>query len=305
MDRFEAMSILMQVVEKGGFTAAAKASGMPLASVSRKVAELEKHLGTRLLLRSTRSVVLTQAGVAYVAAARRILEEVEEAERAASGEYTTPRGELVVTAPVLFGRLHVLPVVTDFLAAYADISVRLLLSDQNLHLIEEHVDVGVRIGALPDSGLIATRVGTMRMVVCAAPDVIDRYGTPGEPPDLAGIPIVNFERLSPSATWTFHRADRADMVSVPVMPRLTVTTAEAAVEAAARGAGATRVFLYQAAEEVRRQRLRILLPDFEPPAVPVHLIHAGDRDLPLKTRTFLDFAAERLREGLRELATLT
>ncbi len=159
------MTIVLRVVEKGSFSAASRELGIPLATVSRKVNELETHLGIRLLVRTTRKVGLTDAGAAYVASARRILEEIDETERIAAGEFHAPRGELVLTAPVLFGRLYILPVVTDFLAAYPEINIRLLLLDRNLHLLDDHIDMAARIGPLPDSGMVATRIGSMRTVV--------------------------------------------------------------------------------------------------------------------------------------------
>ncbi len=299
MDRLEAMSILVATVEKGSFTAASKALKIPLATVSRKVGELETHLGAQLLLRTTRKLSLTDAGRAYVAASRRILEDVGEAERVVTGEYDTPSGELVLTAPVLFGRLHLLPVIADFLAAYPDITVRLSLSDRNLHLLDDHVDMAVRIGALPDSGMIATRIGSMRTVVCASPKLLDGHGAPDRPEDLVAMPCISFEFLAGGAdVWIFRRPGGAGTINLPVTPRLSVTTAEAAVWAASQGVGATRVLHYQCAEAVRAGALRILLPDFEPASQPIHLTHAARSVLPLKMRSFLDFASERLRRSL-------
>ncbi len=170
MDRFEAMSMLLEVAEKGSLSAAGRSLRVSVPTLSRKISDLETLLGARLLIRSTRKLTLTDAGITYVAAARRILEQVEDAEREAAGEFTTPKGELVVTAPILFGRLHVLPVVAEFLALFPEINIRLLLADHNVHLIEEHVDMAVRIGRLPDSAAVATRVGSMRRVICASSD---------------------------------------------------------------------------------------------------------------------------------------
>jgi DNA-binding transcriptional LysR family regulator len=300
MDRFEAMSILLLTVEKGSFTAAAKALGMPLATVSRKVAELESHLGARLLVRSTRRLALSDAGTAYVVAAKRILEEVEEAERSASGEYEAPRGELVLTAPILFGRLHILPIVTEFLSAYPDINVRLLLSDRNLHLIEDHVDLAVRIGFLPESRLIATRVGTMRTVVCASPALLDALGQPRHPRDLVTMPCVSFDMQAETPAWRFGLGDRPGGEDVTLVPRLAVSTAEAAIAAAIDGVGVTRVLHYQCASAVEEGALRIILAAFETPPLPVSLIHAARGALPLKTRMFLDFATTKLRRRLSD-----
>jgi DNA-binding transcriptional LysR family regulator len=300
MDRLEAMTILLRVVEKGSFSAASRELGMPLATVSRKVNELESHLGTRLLVRTTRKLALTDAGVVYVASARRILEQLDETERIAAGEFNTPRGELILTAPVLFGRLHILPVVTDFLAAYPKINVRLLLSDRNLHLIDDHVDLAARIGPLPDSSIVATRIGAMRTVVCASPTLIAGHGMPKNPDDLATLPCVNFD-FQPASAWPFRLQGAKGITDVPIRPRLSVSTAEAAVWAAAQGVGVTRVLHYQCADAVHDGLLRIILADFEVEPLPVHLIHAGRGALPSKMRAFLDFAASRLRTRLTSL----
>jgi DNA-binding transcriptional LysR family regulator len=301
MDRFEAMTILLRVVDKGSFSAASRDLGVPLATISRKVIDLETHLGTKLLVRSTRKLALTDGGRAYVAAARRILADLGEAERVATGEYETPKGELVLTAPILFGRLHLLPVVAEFLKAYPAITVRLLLADRNLHLFDEHLDMAIRIGPLPDSSLIATRVGSMRMVVCASPDLLARHGQPARPEMLASVPCVTFELFSERSTWTFRRPGGAGTIDVAIAPRLAVTTAEAAVSAACQGVGATRVLHYQCAEAIRSGVLRIVLAEFESSVLPIHLIHAAQGALPLKMRAFLEFAAERLRHRLEHL----
>ena len=291
MDRLETMTILLRVVDRGSFSAASRDLGVPLATVSRKVNELEAHLGTKLLVRTTRKVTLTDVGSAYVASTRRILDEIDETERIAAGEFHVPRGELILTAPILFGRLHILPIVTEFLAAYPQINVRMLLTDRNLHLIEDHVDMAVRIGPLPDSTMIGTRVGSMRTVVCASPKVLAEQGVPKSPEDLAGLPCVNFELLSPASAWPY----------MPIRPRLSVTTAEAAVWAAAQGLGVTRVLHYQCADAINDGSLRIILANFEVEPLPVHLLHAARGALPAKLRVFLDFAAARLREGLSSL----
>jgi DNA-binding transcriptional LysR family regulator len=301
MDRLEAMAILLRVVDRGSFTAASRDLGAPLATVSRKVSELEAHLGTRLLTRTTRKVALTDAGVVYVASARRILEEIGETERIAAGEFHSPRGELVVTAPIGFGRLHMLPIVSEFLAAYPQINVRLALADRNLHLLDDHVDLAARIGALPDSGMVATRIGSMRTVVCASPTLLGAQGAPQAPEDLAILPSVNFDFLSPALVWPFRRKGAKASLEVPIRPRLSVSTAEAAVSAAIHGVGATRVLHYQCADAVRDGLLRIILADFEVEPLPVHLMHAGRGALALKMRVFLDFASGRLRDRMISL----
>ena len=301
MDRLEAMTILLRVVETGSFSAASRALGVPLATVSRKVNDLEAHLGTRLLVRTTRKVALTDAGAVYVASARRILEEIDETERTAAGEFHAPRGELVLTAPVLFGCLHILPVVSDFLVAYPEINIRLVLSDRNLHLLDDHVDMAARIGSLPDSRMVATRIGSMRTVVCASPKLIAGHGTPRTPEDLAMLPSVNFDFLSPASTWPFRLEDAKRSIDMPIRPRLSVSAAEAAVWAAAQGIGVTRVLHYQCADALRDGSLQIILAGFEVAPLPVHLIHAGRGALASKMRVFLDFATGRLRERLASL----
>jgi DNA-binding transcriptional LysR family regulator len=298
MDRLEAMSILVRVAETGSFSAASRQLGMPLATVSRKVGELESHLGTKLLTRTTRKVALTDVGSSYLVSAKRILEQVDETERTVAGEFFQPRGELILTAPVLFGRLHILPIVTEFLAAYPDVRVRLALSDRNLHLIDDHVDVALRIGPLPDSRIVATRVGSMRTVVCASPQLLAGHGAPRDPRGLAALPCVNFDFLSSAPTWSFRSKDETGVIEVAVAPLLSVSAAEAAVWAAAQGVGVTRVLHYQCAAALRDGSLQIILADFELEALPVHLIHAGRGALPSKTRAFLDFAAVRLRQRL-------
>jgi DNA-binding transcriptional LysR family regulator len=293
------MAILLGIVEKGSFSAASRALRMPLATVSRKVSELESHLGTKLLVRSTRRVALTEAGAAYAASARRVLEIIDETERIAAGEFHAPRGELVLTAPVLFGRLHILPVVADFLAIYPEINVRLVLTDRNIDLIDEHVDMAARIGSLPESSMIATRIGSMRRVVCASPQLLARHGVPKSPEDLADWPCVKFDFLSPSSTWPFRWME--GICETPVKPRLSVSTAEAAVWAATQNVGMTRVLHYQCADAVRAGSLKIMLADFEVDPLPVHLIHAARGALPSKMRAFLDFAAGRMRKALAAL----
>ncbi|RWL79643.1 MAG: LysR family transcriptional regulator [Mesorhizobium sp.] len=296
MDRLDAMSLFVATVEAGSLSAAAKRAGVPLATVSRKLSELEKHLGTRLLNRSTRRLALTDAGQSYLAACRRILDEVNEAERTAAGEYSSPTGELVITAPVVFGRLHVLPVITDFLAIYPQVDVRLTLSDRITQLVEEHIDLALRIGELPDSAMVAIRVGSIRRIVCASPAYLASHGTPEKPSELAGHNCVTFEGLAAPATWSFG-AGKAE-TTVPVRSRLQVNTAEAAIDAAIAGLGLTKVLSYQADAGVRAGALRVVLEPFEPPPWPVSLVHAGQGRLPMKLRAFLDFAAPRLKERL-------
>ncbi len=298
MDRLEAMSLLVAVAEAGSLSAAGRKLGVPLPTVSRKISELEAHLMTRLLIRSTRKLALTEQGAAYVAAAKRILEEVSEAERAASGEHASPRGDLVITAPIVFGRLHVLPVIAEFLKQWPEINVRLVLSDRNLHLIDDHIDIALRIGALADSALTATRVGAVRRVVCGSPAYFAAHGVPKRPEDLAALTAVTFDQLSSPEHWIFRDPKSKRDIRAPVRSRLSVNTAEAAIDGAAAGVGVTRVLSYQAAQAILDRRIEIVLAEYEPEPAPVSLIHGQQELTPLKVRMLLDFAAPRLRARL-------
>ena len=296
MDRLDAMTVFLAVVDEGSLSAAGRRLAMPLATVSRKLAELEGHLGARLLNRTTRRLELTDPGRDYEQACRRILDEVAGAELAVAGEYDAPRGELAVTAPIVFGRLHVLPVINDFLRANAEVDVRLALGDRIAHLLDEHVDVAVRIGVLPDSRLNAVALGTLRSVVCASPGYLQAHGTPRTPADLARHRCITFDATYPTP-WRF--AGEASFV--PARPRLVVNTAEAAIDATIAGLGVTRVLSYQADAALRGKQLRLLLRKFEPAPVPVHLVYDGQQRVTSKLRAFLDFAAPRLRERLAAL----
>lgn len=301
MDRFEAMSILLAAVEAGSLSKASRKLGLPLATISRKVTELENHLKADLLVRSSKGLDLTPSGRSYVAAAKAILEQVNEAERTAAGEYIEPRGDLVITAPVMFGRLHVLPVVTRFLAAYPEVSAELMLTDRVTHFLDDQIDVALRIGPLPDSSLVATRVGAVRHVVCASPQYLAVKGIPSEPADIARHSVISFDSISAASTWTF----RIDDEDTPVFfrSRFSVNTIDAAIDAGLAGAGLTRAVSYQVVEHVRAGRLQVVLEDFEQDERPVHLVYARQGRLPLKLRAFIDFAVPRLREQL-QLAAL-
>lgn len=300
MDRFEAMSVLLAVVEEGSLSAGARRLRAPLTTVSRKVADLEQHLGTRLLVRTSRRVELTDAGRDYVEASKRILEQVEDAERAAAGEFSEPRGELSVTAPVVFGRRHVLPITAEFLTEYPKIDLRMFLIDRHVNLLEEHLDLGVRLGHLEDSSLRVVRVGQVRRVICASPDYLARRGTPAEPDDLRGHDGITFRGFSTSPEWRY----RGDTSAFSVEPRtrLAVNSTEAAVDAAVAGLGIARVLSYQIVDELRSGALVPLLEAFAPEPTPVQLVYAAQGLLPVKVRAFLDWLAPRLRARLSSLS---
>ncbi|MEO8063558.1 MAG: LysR substrate-binding domain-containing protein [Pseudomonadota bacterium] len=290
MDRLAAMSVFVAAVSTGSLSAASRELRMPLPTVSRKVSELEKFLDAKLLVRGTRKLSLTDVGEAYLGACRRILEELAEAERGATGEYKAPQGELVITAPVTLGRLHVLPIVVALLAAHPRVDLRLVLSDRPLNLVDDHLDLAVRVGELPDSSLVAVRIGQIRSVVCASPGYLAAHGTPKNPAELARRDCVQFAGLGGAEPWLFRAAE-----AVRVRARLVVSTAEAAVDAAACGVGLARVLSYQAADAVKAGKLNIVLKKFEPPPRPVSLVYVRARRASGKLRAFLDFATQPLR----------
>ncbi|OYV52402.1 MAG: LysR family transcriptional regulator [Rhodospirillales bacterium 20-60-12] len=296
MDRLEAMHILIAVVETGSLTAAGKRLGVPLPTVSRKLAELESHLGARLLTRSTRRLDPTESGMEYVTACRRILEQISDAEQKAAGEYVSPKGELVLTAPLLFGRLQLVPIIAAFLETYPEIDMRLALSDRDARLLDDHIDVAVRIGPLLDSSMVATRVGAVRWVVCGSPRYFAAYGVPKNPSELSSLRCVTFDFLGQPMGWTFGRG-RA-VVTIPIRSRFSVNTAEAAIDAAIAGAGVTRVLSYQAAQAIREGTLQTILEPFEPEPLPVSILHPAQSLMPRKTRSFIDFAVPVLRMNL-------
>jgi DNA-binding transcriptional LysR family regulator len=297
MDRFESMVVLMAVMDAGSLSAAARKLGMPLPTVSRKLSALETHLKAQLLTRSTRRLTLTDTGRSYLVACRKILEDIDEAEREAAGEYREPRGELVVAAPVLFGRLHVLPILNQFLKIYPEVNVRLSLGDRIVNMLDDHVDLALRIGTLPDSGLTTTSLGTIRRVLCASPAYLAEHGTPRSPDDLTAHQCISFELFAPSNEWRFQR--EGSDANVPIKPRLIVNTAEAAIDAAIAGVGITCVLSYQVEAALRAGRLKSLLRDIEPPPIPVSFLYPGFGRMPLKLRALLDYAAPRLREQLQ------
>lgn len=294
------MAMLLAAVESGSLSKASRQLRLPLATVSRKVAELEAHLSATLLIRSAKGLELTAAGRSYVTAAKAILEQVTEAERAAAGEYTEPKGDLVVTAPIMFGRLHVLPVVTRFLASYPDVAVGLVLTDRVAHFLDDQVDVALRIGPLADSSQIAIRLGTVRHVVCASPEYLAVHGDPATPDDLAQHSVVSFQSLSALGSWVFE-TEGAE-ITASFRSRLSVNTIDAAIDAGLSGAGLIRAVSYQVVEHIRAGRLTTVLDAFEPAPRPVHLVYDAQHRLPLKLRAFVDFAIPRIRERLTQAA---
>lgn len=294
MDRIDTIAAFVAVAESGSFVGAARRLGRSPAALTRAVAALERGLGTRLFTRTTRSVALTDAGRRHLERARAILRDVAALESGAAAEREEAAGALVVTASVVFGRLHVVPIVTEFLRRHGDVDVRLALSDDVVPLVESGIDVGIRIAHLPDSSLKAVRVGSVRRALYASPAYLAAHGEPASPADLARHAIVAFAPATqPAPRWTLGRG-RARR-SITVAPRLVVNLAEPAIDAAVAGLGITRVLSYMVDHLVRAGALRPVLEGYEPPPIPVHVVHPGGSHLPLRTRLFLDLAVASLR----------
>ena len=289
MDRFQLMSVFVAVAEERGFAAAARRLRISPPAVTRAVAALEERLGVQLFHRTTRHVRATEAGRRYLEDARRVLADADAADAAAAGVNAEPRGRLAVTAPVLFGRMFVLPAIVEYLARYPQTDVAAVFLDRVVSLVEERLDVGIRIGELPDSSLRAARVGLCRLVYCASPDYLRRHGTPKKPQDLSKHSIIASVAGSTKSGWRF--AGR----TLRLVPRLTVTANDAAIEAVLRGAGITRLFSYQVARHVERGELKVVLERHESAPQPVHVVHREGRHPSAKVRTFVDLIIERLR----------
>ena len=290
MDRIDAMQAFVTVADLQGFAPAARKLRLSPSGVTRLIAALEDRLGARLLQRTTRSVTLTGAGVRYLERARRILADVEEAESAAEGERTRPSGKLVVSAPVGFGRLHVSPVMSSYLMRHADVSGELRLEDRMISLVEDGVDLAVRIGELADSSLVARHVGEMRRIVVASPGYLSARGEPKTLADIAAHDTIQFGATAGVADWRF--VDDGNEVRVAIAPRLSTNSADAAVQHAEQDGGLTRVLAYQAADAIRHGRVKIVLAKFELPASPIHIVYPTSRLLSAKVRTFIDLVTE-------------
>lgn len=288
MDRLEAMAAFAAVADRRSFSSAARHLKLPAPAVTRLVAGLEQHLGVALLRRTTRTVSLTDAGARYLERVRRILSETDEAESAAQAELATPSGRLVVSAPLTFGRIHIGPLMAEYLKMHPQVSGELMLSDRFVNLVEDGIDVALRIGQLDDSSLIARRAGTTRRVVVASPNYLVRRGTPATPDHLVGHDIISFAGAGGTTGWRFLRGD-ADQ-HVTLAPRFVTNSADSAVWYASQGGGLAMVLAYQAAEAIRAGRLTIVLGDYERPALPIQFVYPTSRLLSSKVRTFVDLA---------------
>ena len=290
MDRFDAMQAFVAVADLRGFAPAARKLGLSPSGVTRLIAALEERLGARLLQRTTRQVALTDVGARYLERVRRILADVEEAEGSAQAERTRPSGRLVVSAPIGFGRLHVSPVMSAYLTRYPEVSGELRLSDRMINLVEDGVDLAIRIGHLADSSLVARHVGEMRRIVVASSGYLKQHGEPKTPQAIAYLDTIQFGATTVSPDWHFVEDGRE--IRVACTPRLTTNSADAAIQYAEQGGGLTRVLAYQAADAIRGGRLRIVLQKFEQPPLPIHIVYPTSRLLSAKVRTFIDLVTE-------------
>jgi DNA-binding transcriptional LysR family regulator len=299
MDKLESIQVFVAVARSGGFSAASRTLGLPLATVSRKVAELEESLGVRLFERSTRQVVLTDVAQPYFDSCTRLLDDMRDADELVTGEHRAPKGELTITAPVGFGRKHLQPVVLEFLRDFPQIDLRLLLADRVVNLVEDHVDLALRISNLPDSSLVARPLGHIKMVVVASPSYLQSAGEPAHPLELALHQCILWASLGARRAWQFKVEGQETMF--PIGVRLTTTLPESAVEAAQAGLGLAQVTSYQAADAARDGSLVPVLRAFESAPTPVSLVHPSNRRVPLKLRAFLDYAGPRLSARLSAL----
>ncbi len=291
MDRLDAMQAFVAVADLKGFAPAARKLHLSPSAVTRLIAALEERLGARLLQRTTRQVALTDVGTRYLERVRRILSDVEEAEGAAEGERTLPSGRLVVSAPVGFGRLHVSPVMSAYLKRFPEVSGELRLSDQMINLVEDGVDLAVRIGHLDDSTLVARHVGEMRRIVVASPAYLKARGEPKTPAAVATHDTIQFGATTASLDWRFVKD--GNEVRVAHAPRFITNSADAAIQYAEAGGGLTRVMFYQAAAALKAGRLKIVLAKFEQEPLPIHLVYPTSRLLSAKVRAFIDLVIER------------
>jgi len=293
MDRFHMMNVYIAVAEEQGFASAARRLGMSPPAVTRAIAALEQHLGVKLLNRTTRYVRTTEAGQRYLQDSRRVLAEVDAVDQAVKGINAEPRGHLAITAPVMFGRMFVMPGIVDYLERFPATEISALFLDRDVNLLAEGIDLGVRIGELPDSSMRALRVGSVRQVVCASPEYLRRHGRPERPQDLSAHTLINSSAISDVPNWIFNTAQ--GMRNQRIQPRLVVTSNAAAVEAALADFGLTRLLSYQVAPQLADAKLQIVLEAFEPEPRPIHIVHREGRFASPTVRSFIDFIAARLR----------
>ena len=296
MDRFHEIQVFVAVAEAGGFSKAAAQLRSSPPAVTRAIASLEGRLGARLFNRTTRRLSVTEAGMRFLESARRILGDLDGAERDAVGESAMPTGHLRLTAPVTFGRTALVPIITGLLDAYPHVTASVLLLDRMVNLVEEGIDAAIRIGHLPDSSLMARHVGEVRRVLVASPDYLAKHGRPRRPSDLRRHAVIVFTGLMPNREWTFVDGRRQSRLALA--PRLEINDAGAALAAAEQGRGITIALSYMVAEQIRKKRLMIVLDGFTPPPVPVQIVYPQTHLVAPKLRAFLDYATPLLRKTL-------
>lgn len=296
MDRIHQMQVLVAVAEEGGFSSAARRLSLSGPAITRAISSLEEDLNVQLFKRTTRQVRITKAGARYLEDVKRILSDITDAEETISETAAAPKGHLVVTAPAMFGRLHVMPGIATFLKKFPDMTVDALFLDRIVDMLEEGVDVGVRIGRLPDSSIRARKVAEVRTVLVGSPDYLVAKGIPRSPKDLANHALIAARTGNFSPAWRFSAENRE--ISVKVRPRLTVTSNDAVIEAAVNGLGITRALSYQVGPAVADGRLKVVLEEWELPPIPVHIIHREDRTVPVKVRAFIDCLYDSLKNAL-------
>lgn len=292
MDKFTTMAVFVAVAEEEGFAAAARKLQMSPPAVTRAIAALEQHLAIPLLVRTTRKVRLTQAGEQYLDDARRILADIKESEESVTGVHSQPSGQLVVTAPAMFGRLYVTPIITEYLRLHPQVSVSSIFVDRVTNLIEEGIDLGIRIGRLPDSSLRSVRLGNVMMKTYASAKYLQEHSTPHSPDDLMNHRTIVSLAGRGSPIWRFYHS--GESFSVKVKPAFTSNTNDSVITAAVEGFGITRLLSYQAIEEVRHGRLVPILEEFDSPNIPVSLVHPLGRNVPARVRAFIDLASKSL-----------
>lgn len=295
MDKIALMRIFVEAAERESFVGASQRLGMSAPAVTRAIARLEDSLSVRLFNRTTRRVRLTESGARYYGDAKRILEEIEEVESALVGVYRKPKGVLSVTAPVLFGRKYIVPILTEFLERHPEVKVKAIFFDRISNILDEGLDVAIRIGNLNDSGQFAVRVGNVQKVVCGSPDYFNKHGVPNHPADLADHQIIRSSAVEPSTTWWFH--SDGDRVSVRVFPRLQFNQNDSAISAVKYGYGITRLMSYQVGEEFQSGSLVRILQAYEAEPIPINIVHLEGLRASAKVRSFVDFAKERLQDN--------
>ncbi|WP_448248843.1 LysR family transcriptional regulator [Thalassotalea agariperforans] len=295
MDKLQTIKVFIEVAKQQSFSSAADALGMSAPTATRAIAELEGRLRIKLFNRTTRLVRLTESGSRFFNDMQRIIEDLEEAEASAAGVYSTPSGTLTVTAPVLFGQKHVMPIVNEYLGLYSEVSVKAMFYDRVTSLLEEDLDVAIRIGHLKDSNLYATQVGTVRRIVCASPAYFKKRGVPKYPEDLLEHDLIFPATFESTTTWQFQNGGKKELIKLS--PRLMCNQNAAALQAAIEGRGITRLMSYQVGEELEKGTLKAVLTGYEEEPLPVNVVNIEGRRANAKVRSFIDIAVERLRQN--------